>query len=92
MKTTYVNIAAHSGAVTASLESREIPKHQLLTVDDVAARLQVKPRTIYHWVHERYIPSIRLGALIRFDQASVATWVKQRETAGRISRQLEVSI
>ena len=92
MKTTDVNIAAHSGAVTASFESREIPKHRLLTVDDVAARLQVKPRTIYHWVHERYIPSIRLGALIRFDQASVATWVKQRETAGRISRRLEVSI
>jgi excisionase family DNA binding protein len=87
-----VNIVADSGAATASLESSEIPRHRLLTVDDAAARLQVKPRTIYYWVHERYIPSIRLGALIRFDQVIVATWVKQRETAGRIFRRLEVSI
>jgi excisionase family DNA binding protein len=92
MKKTYVNFVADSGAATASLESREIPRHRLLTVDDVAARLQVKPRTVYHWVHERYIPAIKRGAQIRFDQARVATWIKSRETAGRISRRLETDI
>ncbi len=92
MKRTYVNVVADSGAATASLEPNESRLSRLLTVDEVAGRLQVKPRTVYHWVHERYIPSIKLGALIRFDQASVATWVKKRETAGRISRRLELDV
>ena len=92
MKKTYVNGVAESGAATAGQESSDIPKHRLMTVDDVAARLQVKSRTVYKWVHERYIPSIKLGALIRFDQASIATWVKKRETVGRIIRRVEVDL
>jgi excisionase family DNA binding protein len=92
MKRTYVNVVADSGAATASLESRESQPNRLLTVDQVASRLQVKPRTVYHWVHEQYIPSIKLGSLIRFDQNSIATWVKKRETVGRISRRLELDV
>ncbi len=65
---------------------------RLLAIDEVASWLQVKPRTIYQWVHEGYIPVIKLRTLVRFDQASVTAWVKKRETAGRISRRLEVDI
>lgn len=65
---------------------------RLLTVDEVAAWLQVKPRTIYQWVHEGYIPIIKLGSLVRFDQASITAWVKKRETQGRASKRLEVDI
>ena len=65
---------------------------RLLTVDEVAAWLQVKPRTIYQWVHEGYIPVIKLGSLVRFDQASITAWVKKRETQGRASKRLEVDI
>ncbi|MFA5140655.1 MAG: helix-turn-helix domain-containing protein [Elusimicrobiota bacterium] len=65
---------------------------RLLTVDEVAAWLQVKPRTIYQWVHEGYIPVIKLGALVRFDQASLMTWVKKREAPGRAGRRLDVEI
>ena len=92
MKRTYVNVVADSGAAKASLESRESRPNRLLTVDEVAGRLQVKPRTVYQWVHERYIPSIKLGSLIRFDQTSITTWVKKRETVGRITRRLELDI
>lgn len=92
MKKSDVNGVADSGAVTASPESNTIPANRLLTVSDVAARLQVKPRTVYQWVHERYIPAIKLGALVRFDQASIATWVKKRETVGRITRRLQVDV
>lgn len=65
---------------------------RLLTVDEVAAWLQVKPRTIYQWVHEDYIPVIKLGSLVRFDRASITAWVKKRETSGRASKRLEVDI
>lgn len=63
----------------------------LLTVDQVAEWLQVKPRTIYQWVHEGYIPVIKLGSLVRFDQESVGAWVKKRELPGRAKQRIEVA-
>jgi excisionase family DNA binding protein len=62
---------------------------RLLTVGEVADWLQLKPRTIYQWVHEGYIPVIKLGALVRFDQASIMAWIKKREAPGRTGRRLE---
>ncbi|MCR4295231.1 MAG: helix-turn-helix domain-containing protein [Elusimicrobia bacterium] len=61
-------------------------------MDDLATWLQVKPRTVYQWVHEGYIPVIKLGTLVRFDQASIVAWIKKRETQGRASKRLEVDI
>jgi len=65
---------------------------RLLTVDQVAEWLQVKPRTIYQWVHEGYIPVVKLGVLVRFQEASVSEWVKRREAPGRGSRRLDLDI
>ena len=65
---------------------------RLLTVDEVAGWLQVKPRTIYQWVHEEYIPVIKLGTLVRFDQATVREWLKKRETSGRGGRRLDLDV
>ncbi len=63
-----------------------------MTVDEVAERLQVRPRTIYQWVHEGYIPVIKLGSLVRFSQASLAEWLQKRAVPGRSSRRLEVDL
>ncbi len=65
---------------------------RFLTADDLAAWLQVKPRTIYQWVHEGYIPVIKLGALVRFDQASVTAWVRKREAPGRAKQRVDMDI
>jgi len=65
---------------------------RLLTVGQVADWLQLKPRTIYQWVHEGFIPFIKLGALVRFDQASISVWVKKREASGRKGRRIEVEV
>jgi excisionase family DNA binding protein len=65
---------------------------RLLTIDDLADWLQVKPRTIYQWVHEGYLPVVKLGSAVRFKQASIAEWVKKRETQGRASKRLDVDI
>jgi len=66
--------------------------NRLLTVDEVATWLQIKPRTIYQWVHEGYIPVIKLGSLSRFDQASIAAWIKKRETPGRPKQRIELDM
>ncbi len=65
---------------------------KLLTVEEVAQWLQVKPRTIYQWVHERYIPVVKLGTLVRFNQASLVAWLKGRETDGRSKRRVEIDL
>ncbi|MFH1725067.1 MAG: helix-turn-helix domain-containing protein [Elusimicrobiota bacterium] len=65
---------------------------RLLTVDQLADRLQVKPRTIYQWVHERYIPTVKLGSLVRFSPARVSEWLEKREVPGRVRRSLAVDI
>ncbi len=65
---------------------------RLLTVDDLAAWLQVKPRTIYQWVHEGYVPVIKLGTLVRFDQASITAWVRKREAPGRAKQRVDMDV
>jgi excisionase family DNA binding protein len=65
---------------------------RLLTVEQLAGWLQVKPRTIYQWVQEEYIPVIKLGALLRFRQASVDEWIAKSEQPGRRQRKLSVEI
>jgi len=65
---------------------------RLLTVDQLADWLQVKPRTIYQWVHEGYIPVLKLGSLVRFSQPSVVDWLRKRESPGRAGRRLDVEL
>ena len=47
----------------------------LLTIRDVAQELQVKPSTLYMWVAQRRIPSIRLNGMIRFQREALDQWV-----------------
>ena len=65
---------------------------RLLTVEDLAEKLQVKPRTIYQWVHERYIPVVKLGSLVRFKPGTVIEWLEKREVPGRAVRQIRIEL
>jgi excisionase family DNA binding protein len=40
--------------------------NKLLTTDEVANLLSVKPATIRKWVHLQEIPVVRLGRAVRF--------------------------
>lgn len=48
-----------------------------LTVDDVAAHLQVSRDTVYRWVDKRGMPVYRVGRTLRFRMADVDRWVEQ---------------
>ncbi|TFH64334.1 MAG: DNA-binding protein [Candidatus Zixiibacteriota bacterium] len=63
----------------------------LLTVDQIAAYLQVQPSTIYQWTHEGYIPHVKLGNLVRFRVSQVDRWLEKREVAGKTKRRMPVS-
>lgn len=57
---------------------KEIEK-KLLTVKGVATYLELKPSTIYSYVHERRIPYIKLpgSQQVRFDLDEIDAWAKQ---------------
>jgi excisionase family DNA binding protein len=63
----------------------------LLTVDQIAAYLQVRPSTIYQWTHEGYIPHVKLGNLVRFRMSQVDRWLEKKEVPGKTKRRTPIS-
>jgi excisionase family DNA binding protein len=49
----------------------------LLTIKEVAEILGVTERHVRRLVHERRIPYLKWGHLIRFDPADIAEWLEQ---------------
>ena len=49
----------------------------LLTVKDMATRLQVKDKTIYAWTSQGKIPSVKINGVIRFDARDIEQWLQQ---------------
>ena len=48
----------------------------LLTVKDMATRLQVKEKTIYAWASQRKIPCAKINGVIRFDAKEIDQWLR----------------
>jgi len=76
--------------------SQHFLQEPLLTVEQLAPKLNVKKSTLYEWVRMDYIPNIRLGIgkkkpLVRFSPSAVQEWLKQKETEGRTRRVPEIS-
>jgi excisionase family DNA binding protein len=48
----------------------------LLTIRDLTKQLQVKSSTLYAWVAQGKIPSLKINGLIRFDPHAIDRWMK----------------
>jgi excisionase family DNA binding protein len=57
------------------------PTTDLIDIPAVAQRLGVQVRHVRRLVHERRIPYIKWGHLIRFDPADIDAWIKQSRIA-----------
>ena len=49
----------------------------LLTVKDMATRLQVKDKTVYAWASQGKIPCVKVNGVIRFDAKEIEHWLQQ---------------
>ncbi len=59
-------------------------REALLTVEDAAALLGVKPSTVYEWVRAGSLPCLRLGPrAIRFTRPLLEEWLAGRLDGGR---------
>ena len=54
----------------------DITLPELLDIPTVAAHLGVQPRHIRRLVHEKRIPYLKWGHLIRFDPADIKIWLE----------------
>jgi len=46
----------------------------IMTLEEVAAYLKLKPQTIYTWAQEKRIPAAKLGKEWRFRKAIIDKW------------------
>lgn len=56
-------------------ETTDRPLGRLLTIAEVADALGVEIRHVRRLVHERRIPYIKWGHLLRFDPADISGWI-----------------
>jgi excisionase family DNA binding protein len=50
---------------------------KLLTVKEVSGYTGLAPDTIYTMASQRRIPHVKVGRLVKFDQAMLDAWIKQ---------------
>jgi excisionase family DNA binding protein len=52
-------------------------QRKYLTVKEVSQYIGVATDTIYTMVNQRRIPYVKVGRLVKFDQAALDAWLKQ---------------
>lgn len=52
-------------------------KSDIMTLEEVAAYLKVKPQTIYTWAQDKKIPAAKLGKEWRFRKSIIDMWFNQ---------------
>lgn len=55
---------------------------QLLTIPEVAAVLRISRGRAYELAASGELPVIKVGARLRVDRESLATWIAERERGG----------
>jgi excisionase family DNA binding protein len=52
--------------------------NQIMTLEEVAEYLRVKPQTIYTWAQEGKIPAAKLGKEWRFKKSMIDKWFNEQ--------------
>lgn len=50
---------------------------EIMTLEEVAEYLRMKPQTIYSWCQEKKIPAVKLGKEWRFKKSVIDRWFDQ---------------
>lgn len=58
----------------------------LLRAEELAQMFKVNLSTVYEWARMDFIPSIRLGACVRFERPAVEKWLAAKRKEGRTRR------
>ena len=61
-----------------ALEKHDSPGDRLLSIEEISGMLGVRKSTLYSWSHQRRIPYIKVGSLLRFRLRDIENWLKQQ--------------
>jgi len=53
----------------------------MLTVPDLAEKVNVSERTVYAWVKKKKVPYYKIQQGIRFDEQEIEEWIKRQKQA-----------
>ena len=53
--------------------------HQLLTLRQVAHRMNVSKRTVFRWIENGTLPALRVGAVIRIEPADLDRLIHEHQ-------------
>jgi len=51
---------------------------ELLTIEEVAAYLKLRPQTIYKWAQQKRLPGAKFGKEWRFKRSEILAWVNDQ--------------
>ena len=54
-----------------------MPDSDIMTLEEVAEYLKLRPQTIYTWAQEKRIPAAKLGKEWRFKRSMIDRWFNQ---------------
>ena len=58
---------------------------RLMTAKQVSELIEVKPATVYQWVHVGLIPYVKLGKCVRFKKDELFRWIDKNHRKERVS-------
>ena len=56
-----------------------------MTAKQVSELIEVKPSTVYQWVHGGLIPYVKLGKCVRFRKDELFRWIDKNYRKERVS-------
>lgn len=51
----------------------------LVSPREAARLMSVSERTLFTWSRNGLIPAVRVGRIVRYDRADIASWVRQHK-------------
>ncbi len=53
-------------------------RNEIMTLEEVATYLRLKPQTIYKWAQEKRIPAAKIGKEWRFRRSIIDRWLDEQ--------------
>jgi excisionase family DNA binding protein len=51
----------------------------LIDIRELSKLLGISEKTLYAWVHQRKIPFIKIGGLLKFDSHDIQKWIQKKK-------------
>lgn len=67
-----------------------MPDDDIMTVEEIARYLKLKPQTIYKWAQEGRIPAAKLGKEWRFRKSLIDRWIDSKLAESPAMKELEL--